>query len=148
MYYFNDLLTPKSLCNKYPQTKFLNWTPSKVGTFMASSLLIGVPKNTKKPAQIREKSFSELIEYTKELNDFFDEDMRECDLYTPFELFEMKPRVELLNWTPSRIGMFLKNRLLIGIDKGLSRPSLIYLPSFTSLIERANKNLDKRKVYV
>lgn len=148
MTYIHDLKSPTFLCDLYPKTKLLNWTPSKVGTFMVSTLLIGTPKNKQRSAEISEQSFKELIQYSKELNNYRNsilENDKSCQLFSPMELFELIPEVRLLNWNPSRIGLFFKSRLLVGIDNGI-KPSLIELNSFKSLIAHANRNLLAKKV--
>jgi len=149
---FNDLYTASVLREKYPQVALLGWTPLKIGTFLSSKLLIGTGKTQRQKAQIREKSFVRLMNHSigsRNLhNSLIDPNNRSTiDLLTPQELYEEYPRVLLLDWTAARIGLFLHSKLLIGINHGAGRSSLIARPSFVELIELANSNLDSMKVY-
>jgi len=132
--------------------ELLGWSCAKIGTFLSSRLLTGVSPTKRSPALIREKSFVRLIQYSIEIknmrNGLIDPTNRNViDLMTPQELYEDYPRVILLDWNAARIGLFLKTKLLIGIENGAGRSSLIARPSFVSLIEHANSNLDRMKVY-
>jgi len=152
MYCFEDLHTASELREKYPQVELLGWNALKIGTFLSSKLLIGTNKSSRQPALIREKSFVKLMNHSNDLrnlhNCLIDPTNRSCiDLLTPQELYEDYPRVMLLDWSAARIGMFLNAKLLIGIHKGSGRSALIARPSFVSLIELANSNLDYMKVY-
>lgn len=143
---FKDLQTPKYLCEKYEkETTLFNWTPSKIGKFMASSLLIGKTKTSKKPAIIREKSFDQLIMYVKELNKTA---YKNCagELFTPTELYELNPYVWKLEWNPAKIGMFFKCHLLIGVNRGIGKSVLITRNSYELLIDYANEILAYKKV--
>ncbi len=147
MLHFNDLQTPKRLYLNYEKSKKFNWTPSKIGIFKACNLLVGTPKTTRRPVYIREKSFSKLIDYATNLRaSSILLDPNQAGLYTPAELFELKPRVAVNGWDAARIGMFLNCHLLIGVKRN-KRPSLIRLDSYNALIDFANSNLDARKVW-
>lgn len=149
---FNDLHTTSVLLDKYPQVELLGWSPLKIGTFLSSQLLLGINKSARQAALIREKSFKALIEYSNELRDLhkilIDPAKRNViELLTPQELYDDYPRVQLLDWSAARIGLFLNCKLLIGVDHGAGRSSLIARPSFVALINFANSNLDKMKIY-
>ena len=149
---YNDLHTASVLLEKYPQVQLMGWTALKIGTFLSSKLLFGVNKTVRQAALIREKSFVTLMNHSKELKNlhssWVDPNNRSViDLLTPQELYDEYPRVKYLDWTASRIGLFLNTELLIGVKNGTGRPSLIARPTFVSLIDHANSNLDKMKIY-
>lgn len=159
---FNDLHTAHVLYNKYCNVEYLGWSASRISMFLSANLLVGISGSKRYPARIREKSFLKLIQFYREVieirNGLIDPastNMNENSkdrfaemLLTPQELFDAYPRVELLGWTSARIGVFLKCKLLIGVTRGTGRPSLISQASFIRLIEFANSNLDRMKVYI
>lgn len=159
---FDDLHTARVLYDKYCNVEYLGWSPSRISMFLSANLLVGVPSSKRFPARIREKSFVKLIEFYQQVieirNGLIDprsvlEETNPVDkfaeiLLTPQELFDAYPRVELLGWTSARIGVFLKCKLLIGVTRGAGRSSLISQASFIRLIEFANSNLDRMKVYI
>lgn len=141
------------LVEKYPQVELLGWTPLKIGIFLSSKLLMGINKTARQGALIREKSFVSLIKYSNDLRNLHNvlvdpQNKNVIELLTPQECYEEYLRVKYLDWNAAKIGMFLNSKLLIGVDKGQGRSSLIAKPSFLALIEYANTNLDKMKVYI
>ncbi len=152
MFYYPDLKTPKWLCQEYSQVELLGWSPSKIGIFLTSNLLVGVLKTNKTSCMIREKSFLKLMSYACLINSRYNEllnlNKKEAlNLMSPMELFQEYPRVELIGWNAAKIGMFLNSRLLVGIQKDSKQASLITEKSFQRLVGYVNDNLDWKKVF-
>lgn len=150
---YDDLKSPKSLCDKYSQVLMLGWTPAKIVMFLQAQLLIGVLKSKNRSCMIREKSFIKLLNYSRDLSEInnilLDPKGRgSINLMTPMELFEAYPRVQLNSWTAASIGMFLNCKLLLGVYKGSGRSSIIAECSFLNLIEHTNNILEWKKVYI
>lgn len=70
------------------------------------------------------------------------------DFKTCAELIEKYPNVDLLGWSARNLGIYQSGTLLIGKRSGRESKTLIYEPSFLELMEFANNQLDKRRVYL
>lgn len=70
------------------------------------------------------------------------------DFKTCAELIEKYPNVDLLGWSARNLGIYQSGTLLIGKRSGRESKTLIYEPSFLELMDFANNQLDKRRVYL
>ncbi len=139
------------LFDRYKSVRVLGWNLSRIGIFVNSSLLLGFPNERQKPTLICERSFQALIKLANKTvdaqkidNNISSEDY--TDLMTPLELYETYPRVIVLGWSPTKIGLFLSSQLLVGYQKGAGRSCYITRMSFLRLMEHANGTLDRRKI--
>lgn len=60
--------TPTELCELYPQVQKIGWTPTKIGVFFRSGLLVGFVSGKSNTSLILESSFIELMRYTNQVN--------------------------------------------------------------------------------
>jgi hypothetical protein len=60
--------SPSELLELYPKAKILGWTPTKIGIFFRSGLLVGFVSGKENKALILEESFIKLMKYVSEVN--------------------------------------------------------------------------------
>lgn len=60
-----ELLTPDELINLHPCVKAVRWTPTKLGIFLSTNLLFGLPKGAGNGCLITKRSFELLMLHTK-----------------------------------------------------------------------------------
>lgn len=70
--------------------------------------------------------------------------MKAVTHYTPKELFELHPEVQLMGWTPTKIGVMYSVGLLIGFRNGKSNQALITEESFIELMKFYNNTNSRR----
>lgn len=70
------------------------------------------------------------------------------DLLSPKDLHVKYPQVELLGWTPQKIGTFLSSNLLIGTSKTARNPALIREKSFLNLVRHSNDGRSMHNILV
>ncbi|MCR9171928.1 MAG: hypothetical protein NXI10_05520 [bacterium] len=148
-------LTTTELFEKYPQVKNLGWNDSNVGLFLSSYLLLGLPRYRRRKGVVDERSFRALIKFTNELSKAHvirsdvNGDYCAFDFLTPSEIVEEYAQVvHLLGWDESKIGRFLRCRLLIGIRNTKGKSNLVTRRSFTLLVDHAVQTINRRSLLI
>lgn len=143
--------TPQTLYNRYPEVQLLGWNVSRIGVLLNAYLLHGLPKEKRRLALVDERSFQALIKFSGSV---FDEHKAQTttrsvgltELVTPTELIEEYEDLVNLGWTPTKIGIFLSCKLLVGCQNGVGRSCLITRGSLLRLVDHANGTSERRKV--
>lgn len=148
-------LTTAELFEKYPQVKNLGWNDSNVGLFLSSYILLGLPRYRRRKGEIDERSFRALIKFTNELSrahiirSDVSGDYCEFDFLTPSEIVEEYAQVvHLLGWDESKLGRFMRCRLLMGTRTSGGRSNLITRRSFILLVDHAVETINRRSLLI
>lgn len=150
-----QFLTTSELFEKYPQVKNLGWNESNVGIFLSSYLLLGLPRYKRRKGVIDERSFRALIGFTNQLSKAhivrseLTGDFCDFDFLTPGEIVEEYAQiVSLLGWDETKLGKFLRCRLLMGNITSSGRSNLITRRSFQLLVDHAVQTIDRRSLLI
>lgn len=150
-----QFLSYTEILSKYPQTKDLGWNESSLGLFLSSYLLLGLPTYKRRKGVVDDMSIRALINFTNDLTKAHiirsDAGADYCafDYLTPAEIVEEYPQiVKLLGWNETKLGKFLKARLLIGRITPTGQSNLITRRSFDLLIKHATGTINRRVLLI